>query len=129
MAGVLALKLAIKRSILIVPLSAATVWFIFFYNRTYEPLMKFIALRSLHRDGEESVEPIEFRYDSETAQGRAVDEDDVTGLRFINPSLVISLEEMWVAKSPATGEDRNQDVVDEQPEEDNGQSPWADERV
>ena len=130
MAGVLALKLAIKRSILIVPLLAGTVWFIFFYNRTYEPLMKFIALRSLHRDGdhssEDAVEPFEARYDSETGRGRAVDEDDITGLRFINPSLVIPLEEMWVAKKPANG-NSNQPTADGS--EGSGQSPWADESV
>lgn len=131
MAGVLALKLAIKRSILIVPLVAGTVWFIFFYNRTYEPLMRFIALRSLHRDGDSSdaVAPVESRYDSETGQRRAVDEDDVTGLRFINPSLIIPLEEMWVAKKPA--DNSNHGVVDDGMDEteDTGQSPWADETV
>ncbi len=131
MAGVLALKLAIKRSILIVPLVAGTVWFIFFYNRTYEPLMRFIALRSLHRDGDspDAVAAVESRYDSETGHGRVVDEDDVTGLRFINPSLIIPLEEMWVAKKPA--DNSNHGVVDDGVDEteDTGQSPWADETV
>ena len=135
MAGVLALKLAIKRSILIVPLLAGTVWFIFFYNRTYEPLMKFIALRSLHRDDIDSVEPMEPRYDSETERGRVVDEDDVTGLRFVNPSLVIPLEEMWVAQKPANGASGNQAGSERSESQDaelgqgQGQSPWADETV
>ena len=151
MAGVLALKLAIKRSILLVPLAAGTVWFIFFYNRTYEPLMKFIALRSLYREGSDAerdgsgdpmgdgtVEPGESRYDSETARGRAVDEDDITGLRFINPSLIIPLEEMWVAKGSANRSDDAAEAAQEEQgnserrnrEQGNGgQSPWADESV
>ena len=137
MAGVLALKLAIKRSVLIVPLLAGTVWFILFYNKTYEPLMKFIALRSLHRDDVDSVEPMEPRYDSETGGGRAADEDDITGLRFVNPSLVIPLEEMWVAQKPAQSNGPSESQEQEGAEEeqgaqagsDSGRSPWADERV
>lgn len=104
MAGVLALKSAIRRSVMVVPLLAGTIWFIFYYERTYEPLMKFIALRSLHRDpNSEEVPRGESRYDSETAQGRHVDEDDVTGARFINPNLIIPLEDMWVVKKPSNG--------------------------
>ena len=156
MAGVLALKLAIKRSILVVPLVAATIWFIFFYNRTYEPLMRFIALRSLYReegaaaredraerDGfgdpmeEGAVESVESRYDAETDRGRAVDEDDVTGLRFVNPSLVIPLEEMWVAKGrierggQGSGDDgeAGDSAGRDGAGQNGGQSPWADERV
>lgn len=55
--------------------------------------MKFIALRSLHREGS--------TFDHNVLQGREVDEDGETGLRFVNPSLVIPLEDMWVAKKPA----------------------------
>ncbi|KAH6612707.1 hypothetical protein C7974DRAFT_369744 [Boeremia exigua] len=52
-AGQLALKKAFKRAILVAPLAICTVWFLFVYARTYRPLMKFIALRSL-RDPERS---------------------------------------------------------------------------
>ncbi|KZZ95679.1 hypothetical protein AAP_01355 [Ascosphaera apis ARSEF 7405] len=47
--GSLALRTAITRSILILPLLFATVWFWYFFARTYDPLMKFIALRSIDR--------------------------------------------------------------------------------
>ena len=97
--GILALKGAFIRSVLVAPLIAATIWFIVFYQRTYEPLMKFIALRSLTRDPPfGAVPPGESRYDSETSYGRTVDEDEDTGLRFINPSLIMPLEEMWIRK-------------------------------
>ena len=99
MIGMLALKSAIIRSILLLPLLGGTIWFLFFYQKTYEPLMKFIAIRSLTREPPfGAVPPGESRYDSETARGRAVDEDDITGLRFINPNLVTPLEELWLRK-------------------------------
>lgn len=104
MAGVLALKTAILRSLLILPLLVGTIWFMIYYRRSYEPLMQFIALRSLHRDDiPGAVTPGDSRYDSETSHGRDVDEDEETGLRFINPSLIIPLEDMWIAKEPANG--------------------------
>jgi len=97
--GILALKGAFIRSILVVPLIAGTVWFIVFYQRTYEPLMKFIALRSLTREPPfGAIPPGESRYDSETGYGRTVDESEETGLRYINPSLVVPLEEIWITK-------------------------------
>lgn len=50
MIGILAFRTAITRSILLVPLLAGTLWFSYFFSRIYEPLMKFIALRSIDRD-------------------------------------------------------------------------------
>lgn len=99
MAGILGLSLAIKRALLIVPLLAFTVWFTVFYQKTYEPLMKFIAIRSLNHDPPfGAIAQGESRYESETSGGRDVDEDEDTGLRYINPSLVVPLEDVWLAK-------------------------------
>ncbi|KAL8745398.1 MAG: hypothetical protein Q9190_002452 [Brigantiaea leucoxantha] len=104
MAGLLALQTAFYRSILIVPLLAGTIWFSMFFRHTFDPLMKFIALRSLQSEGPYGdVSPGESRYDYETNRGRAVDEDEETGLRYINPSLVAPLEEVWLAKNRANG--------------------------
>ena len=95
--GILALQGALIRSVLVVPLIATTIWFIVFYRRSYEPLMKFIAIRSLTRDPPfGAVPPGESRYDSETAYGRALDETEETGVRYINPSLNAPLEELWI---------------------------------
>ena len=59
--------------------------------------MKFIAIRSLTRDPPfGAVPPGQSRYDSETAYGRVIDESETTGLRYINPSLIVPLEEMWI---------------------------------
>lgn len=99
MAGIVGLSLAIYRAVLIVPLIVFSIWFIVFYQKTYAPLMKFIAIRSLTHDPPFGAIPQgESRYDSETSRGRDVDEDDETGLRYINPSLVLPLEDVWLAK-------------------------------
>ena len=103
MAGILGLNLAFYRSALIVPLIAFSIWFLVYYQRTYEPLMKFIAIRSLTHDPPfGAVTPGESRYESETSRGRDVDEDDETGLRYINPNLVLPLEDVWLAKKRTT---------------------------
>lgn len=67
--------------------------------------MKFIALRSLHTSEAPfgDISPGESRYERETDRGRAVDEGDETGVRYINPNLVIPLEEVWLAKPHANG--------------------------
>ncbi|KAK5276515.1 hypothetical protein LTR16_011081, partial [Cryomyces antarcticus] len=98
-AGQLALKGAVKRSVLIVPLLIATVWFSIVYSRTYKPLMKYIALRSVRKaehsdlghadeDAPADADLADRRYNSETRNGQTVDESRERGLRFINPSLI-----------------------------------------
>lgn len=114
MAGLLALRTAFYRSILIIPLLAGTIWFNVFFRRTFDPLMKFIALRSLHSEPPfGNVPPGESRYELETDHGRAVDEDDETGLRYINPSLIIPLEEVWLTKSRANGTSHGDEAVED----------------
>ncbi len=89
-AGDLALKSAIKRSILVLPLLFGTIWFSYYYRKSYEPLMKFIALRSINLGGRsEGTRRGESRYDSETDHARTVDDSPETGLRYINPSLIV----------------------------------------
>ncbi len=108
MIGFLALRTAIKRSALILPLLLVTIWFAVFFQRSYDPLMKFIALRSLKREGTPAAALGESRYDSETAGGRNMDESEETGLRYMNPSVIIPLEEIWIGKrrrNPPEGSD------------------------
>jgi hypothetical protein len=90
MAGWLALKQAKWHSIVVTPLIIATIWFSYFYRRTYEPLTKYIALRSIRRNGEsretESNEG-RLRHYSVASDGRTVDEEREQGMRFVNPNL------------------------------------------
>lgn len=102
MIGYLALNKALTRSILLVPALVATIWFNIYFQRTYEPLMKYIALSSIYRSDQIDLPtPVEPRWDHETNQGRLVDSGSVTGLRYINPSVSAPLEDLWVDKRGA----------------------------
>jgi calcium permeable stress-gated cation channel len=100
MTGVVALNGALTASIFMLPLLGATIWFTIYFQRTYHPLMKFIALRSIDRNGPPDLPtPPESSWDRDTDRGRAVDTDPVTGLRYMNPNLTSPLEAMWVKNS------------------------------
>lgn len=60
--------------------------------------MEFIALRSLKSEGVPEAAMGESRYDGDAAGGRAVDESEETGLRYMNPSVLVPLEDAWVGK-------------------------------
>lgn len=60
--------------------------------------MEFISLRSLKGEGVPEAPMGESRYDSDTARGRAVDESEETGLRYMNPNVIVPLENAWVGK-------------------------------
>lgn len=105
MTGVVALNGALTASIFMTPLLGATMWFTIYFQRTFHPLMKFIALRSIDRNGPPDLPtPPESSWDRDTDRGRAVDTDPETGLRYMNPSLTQPLEALWVKK---TGHDSN----------------------
>lgn len=107
MAGQVALKGNYERSLVIFPLVFATLWFSYTYNRTYRPLLDFIALRSLRkaehqelRTGMEhpsGMNPVTVRNIAASSHRRTLDETREAGLRFVNPSLVIPLEGVWIA--------------------------------
>lgn len=129
MAGYLSLQLAFFASLLVVPLLMGTVWYSYYWKRQFEPLTNYIALRSIrHRhpgrrrtadgnsssgtsspgDEEGSVVHDEVfggpgRHPPQDLLRRrksTVDEDKEKGLRFINPSLVVPLEQPWIYKDP-----------------------------
>lgn len=88
LAGQLALRNAFKRALLIVPLAIGTLWFAYVFNRTYRPLMKFIALRSLKRAEHTGLgRGIQ---EEATSRGRqTLDEAREKEMRFEHPSLVM----------------------------------------
>ena len=90
MAGQLALRSAFRRSVGIVPLVLLTLWFSYEYNRSYTPLMTYIALRSIRTAEHGEEERSQGRYAAEGSERRmTLDESRELGLRFINPNLVI----------------------------------------
>ena len=92
MAGQLAFRTAVKRSVLILPLIAITLWFSVVYTQSYKPLMTYIALKSIRKaeHADYDTEISERRHLIETRDGQTVNETRESGLRFINPSLTIS---------------------------------------
>jgi hypothetical protein len=79
MAGELAIKKALIRSLILIPLILATIWFGYFYRRSYAPLTRFIALRSIEREG---------RLPSGQSPTDTVDEQREKHMRYVNPNLV-----------------------------------------
>ncbi|KAH8602919.1 hypothetical protein B0O99DRAFT_647721 [Bisporella sp. PMI_857] len=100
MAGLIALEEKFTASSLVVPLIPFTVWYSYYYSRTYEPLMKFIALRSIMEDMDTAFTDEERPSGIVRRQSTTIDESREKGQRFINPSLVVPLEKMWVHNSP-----------------------------
>ncbi|KAJ5761026.1 hypothetical protein N7520_008182 [Penicillium odoratum] len=106
MIGVLALRQSITRPLLLVPLLGFTVWFSYWFSRTYEPLMKFIALKSINREqpggGEVSPSP------SATFSPPSGLERDALPIqmggrelenrlkKYVHPNLIVPLHDAWI---------------------------------
>lgn len=104
MSGWLALRKAFICALVIAPLLVGTVWFNVYFQRTFDPLMKFIALRSIGRDNILNMPtPPESRWNIDTDRERTIDTDPETGLRYINPNLVAPLEKIWINHAVANG--------------------------
>jgi hypothetical protein len=117
-AGTLALRAAITLSLLAVPLLASTVWCSYYFTQFYEPLTKFIALKSIYNDAVASssgdLSPVGEigGNNSESASSTfspplGLDRDSlpvrvgnqVLGLKlrkYLNPSLILPLESAWL---------------------------------
>lgn len=102
MAGLIALDKEFWAAGLVVPLLPITVWYSYYFGRNYEPLTKFIALRSIRREDDAEVniagEDIGINRPPGILRRRSntLDESREKGLKFINPSLVVPLEKMWI---------------------------------
>ncbi|OTA93868.1 hypothetical protein M434DRAFT_395245 [Hypoxylon sp. CO27-5] len=107
MIAILVLQTAFEAASLIVPLVVLTFWYHFYSRRRFTPLTKFIALRSIKRasdPGSESrpdQDPSQVQRQTRlTRRMSTIDEDREKGMRFVNPSLVIPLEQPWVYEDP-----------------------------
>jgi len=99
MSGYLALRTAFTSALLVVPLLVATVWYSFYYQKQFEPLTRFISLRSIKMaedPGANAIIDDDFGGEGTGQEerdllrrGSTIDEDREKGLRFVNPSLVI----------------------------------------
>jgi hypothetical protein len=95
MAGVIALSNAFVPAGLVVPLIPFTLWYSYYFGRTYEPLMKFIALRSIRRESDASIniagEAVGLSMTGARIRRRqsTVDEEREKFSKFINPTLTV----------------------------------------
>lgn len=95
MAGVLGLQEAFKAAGLVAPLAVFTVWYGYYFDRRYEPLTRFISLRSIRVE----TDPADAGAGGGMPAGRSVlgalrrgstlDEERERGLEYVNPSLKI----------------------------------------
>jgi calcium permeable stress-gated cation channel len=96
MAGVIALKQQFTTAALVLPLIPFTVWFAYFYGQNYEPLTKYIALRSIRRADNPDVNIADEDIGIDHPPGHirrgstTIDEEREEGQKFVNPSLVVS---------------------------------------
>ena len=96
MSGVLALKRAFIEATLIIPLLIATLWYGYQFRLRFEPLTRFVSLRSIKRaqdPGGNAILDEDFdgagREEREQlAVVRTLDAHKEKGLKFVNPSLV-----------------------------------------
>lgn len=86
MGGVLGLQEAFRAAGLVAPLAAFTVWYGYYFRRRYEPLTRFISLRSIRADVEVVGVP-ERRALRALRRGSTLDEEREKGLQYVNPSL------------------------------------------
>ncbi|KAI0021067.1 hypothetical protein F4780DRAFT_313771 [Xylariomycetidae sp. FL0641] len=109
MIAVLVLRKAWTAAGLVVPLLVITLWYNQYFRHKYVPLMRFIALRSIKRGadpGNESNPEQDLRRSGRgllmrlTRRLSTIDEDRERGLKFVNPSLVVRLEQPWIYKDP-----------------------------
>ncbi|KAH6675359.1 hypothetical protein F5X68DRAFT_193912 [Plectosphaerella plurivora] len=112
MASELALYSAFVQALLILPLILLTSWYNHYFKRRFVPLTRFIALRSIRNDqhlisdesDESAVSPEDFEGPRPTQgllrRGSTIDEDKEKGLKFINPSLTMRLQQPWIYQDP-----------------------------
>lgn len=98
MSGVLALRKAFIEATLLIPLLVATLWYGYYFRLRFEPLTRFISLRSIKKtqgaetdavDADEDAGEIRSRQRMPLRRASTVDEDKERGLKFVNPSLVM----------------------------------------
>ncbi|KAI1208009.1 DUF221-domain-containing protein [Annulohypoxylon truncatum] len=107
MIAILVLQAAFIAAGLIVPLVVLTFWYHFHSRRRFTPLTRFIALRSIKRatdPGSESRpdrDPEQLQRQTRLSRRMStIDEDREKEMRFINPSLVVPLEQPWIYQDP-----------------------------
>ncbi|RKF60876.1 Calcium permeable stress-gated cation channel 1 [Erysiphe neolycopersici] len=105
MAGIIALKNQFYAASLVVPLIPFTIWYSYYFGRTYHPLMKFIAFRSIQRKGNTNVNNVEdtslinFETNDLLQRNDTFDEEREEESQYLNPNLSAPLVKPWIMQS------------------------------
>ncbi|KAI1333189.1 DUF221-domain-containing protein [Xylariaceae sp. FL0255] len=104
MIAILVLRKAFVQAGLVAPLVIVTLWYNHDYHRRFVPLTKFIALRSINRESDPGTqtnpEQEEDRQVRLVRRLSTIDEDREKGMSFINPSLIVPLDQPWIYQDP-----------------------------
>ncbi|KAK1659962.1 hypothetical protein BDP55DRAFT_732829 [Colletotrichum godetiae] len=107
LSSIMALSYAFFQSIAVLPLIAFTIWYSFYFKRRFEPLTRYISLRSIRIDIDpEDAAVLDEDFEGPRPsqgllrRGSTIDEDKEKGLTFANPSLTSRLEEPWIYQDP-----------------------------
>ena len=126
MSGYLGANKAFVQATLVLPLFVFTVWYMYYFRAQFEPLTHNIALLSVRRDGDASplsdedvhngLGNLTFARRRRTWDGRrrrtsTIDENREKGLQFVNPSLVVPLEQPWIYQDPPPYVPDEDDIV------------------
>ncbi|KAL2208466.1 DUF221-domain-containing protein [Sarocladium strictum] len=123
MIGHIASELAIFTSLAIVPLLPLTIWYSYYFKRRFEPLTKYIALRSIRADDDpDDAAALDEDFEVESGnrpsqgllrRGSTIDEHKEKGLVFVNPSMVVTLQQPWIYDEPPPSVPREETETDD----------------
>lgn len=93
MAALIALQKSFTAAVLVLPLIPTTISYSYYFARTYEPLTRFIALRSIRRESNADINITNENFDTnrprENLRRRStIDEAREKDSKFVNPNLV-----------------------------------------
>ncbi|KAF6799561.1 duf221 domain-containing protein [Colletotrichum sojae] len=107
LSSVMALEKGFLQSVLVLPLIVFTIWYSFYFARRFEPLTRYISLRSIRVefDADDAAvldEDFEGPRPSRglLRRGSTIDEDKEKGMKFVNPSLISRLDRPWIYQDP-----------------------------
>ncbi|KAI0430227.1 hypothetical protein F5Y09DRAFT_237282 [Xylaria sp. FL1042] len=130
MLAILVLRKAFFEAAFIAPLVVLTLWYNYYFHQQFVPLTKFIALRSIKRDSDPGNRSNPDRDEEQqmrlARRMSTIDEDREKGMSFINPSLIVPLEQPWIYQDPPPplspaepASDYHSSDYDDQPEQRN----------
>ncbi|KZL76615.1 duf221 domain-containing protein [Colletotrichum incanum] len=116
LSSIMALGLAFVQSVSVLPLIVFTIWYSVYFKRRFDPLTRYISLRSI-RAGIDADDAAVLDEDFEgprpsqglLRRGSTIDEDKEKGMTFVNPSLTSRLEEPWIYQDPPSFNEDGED--------------------